>query len=281
MSHEGAALCLDMGQGAFAGLAGRLEPADLAGIVISHLHPDHFVDLVALRHYLRYEFDPPRRLRVIAPAGLAGRLDGVTGEADFAGGSFEIEDRGEGHVQVGPFDIESRRVTHTADSFATRVRIAGAPATDGPALVYSGDCGRAADLAPLIRPGDVLLSEVAFGPGPVPVPDLHLDGTAVGRLAAETRVSQRASHPPPDESRSGGHARGGAGRVQRPGCARRRRGSGRDRGLIAPRVAEPGDRSLRHRHPTGNRNPGPGCPGPGARAPRGQPSAVARRMRDG
>jgi ribonuclease BN (tRNA processing enzyme) len=188
VSHEGATLCLDLGQGSFAGLAGRMEPADLAGIVISHLHPDHFVDLVALRHYLRFEFDPPRCLRVIAPAGLAGRLDGVSGEAGFAGGSFEIEDRGEGHIQVGPFDIESRRVAHTADSFGTRVTLAAAP--DGPGLVYSGDCGRAADLAPLIRPGDVLLSEVAFGPGPVPVPDLHLDGAAVGRLAAETGLSR-------------------------------------------------------------------------------------------
>ena len=188
VSHAGSALCLDMGQGAFAGLAGRLEPADLAGVVISHLHPDHFVDLVALRHYLRYEFAPPRRLRVIAPAGLAGRLDGVTGEAGFAAGTLEIEDRGEGRVRVGPFDIESRRVVHTANSFATRVTLAAAP--DGPALVYSGDCGRAADLLPLIRPGDVLLSEVAFGPGPVPVPDLHLDGAAVGRLAAETGPSQ-------------------------------------------------------------------------------------------
>jgi ribonuclease BN (tRNA processing enzyme) len=55
-----------------------------------------------------------------------------------------------------------------------------------PGLVYSGDCGRASDLAPLIRPGDTLLCEVAFGPGPVPVPDLHLDGATVGRLAAET-----------------------------------------------------------------------------------------------
>ncbi len=79
-------------------------------------------------------------------------------------------------------------MTHTTDSFATRVTLA--VAADGPAIVYSGDCGRAADLAPLIRPGDVLLCEVAFGPGPVPVPDLHLDGAAVGRLAAETRVAQ-------------------------------------------------------------------------------------------
>jgi len=185
--HDGVAICLDMGQGSFAGLAGRLDPADLAGVVISHLHPDHFVDLVALRHYLRYEFDPARRVRVIGPAGLGRRLDGVTGEAGFASGTLTIEDRGEGHLRVGPFNIESRRVTHTADSFATRVTLVAAP--DGPALVYSGDCGRAADLAPLIRPGDLLLSEAAFGPGPVPVPDLHLDGAAVGRLAAETRVS--------------------------------------------------------------------------------------------
>lgn len=188
VEHDGAALCLDLGQGAFAGLAGRLEPADLAGVVISHLHPDHFVDLVALRHYLRYEFDPPRRVRVIAPAGLTARLDGVTGEPDFAAGVLEIEERSVGLLQVGPFLVESRRVTHTDDSFATRVTLAAAP--DGPALVYSGDCGRASDLAPLIRPGDVLLCEVAFGPGPVPVPDLHLDGAAVGRLGAGTGVSQ-------------------------------------------------------------------------------------------
>jgi ribonuclease BN (tRNA processing enzyme) len=186
--HDGAAICLDIGQGAFAGLAGRLEPADLAGVVVSHLHPDHFVDLVALRHYLRFEFHPPRAVRVIAPAGLARRLDGVTGESGFAAGSLEIEDRAVGIVQLGPFMVESVRVTHTDNSFATRVTLAAAP--DGPGLVYSGDCGRAADLSPLIRPGDVLLCEVAFGPGPVPVPDLHLDGAAVGLLAAETRASQ-------------------------------------------------------------------------------------------
>jgi ribonuclease BN (tRNA processing enzyme) len=119
---------------------------------------------------------------------LRGRLDGVTGEPDFAAGTLEIEDRREGHVQVGPFELESLHVTHTAESYAIRVTLA--TAADGPAIVYSGDCGRAADLAPLIRPGDVLLCEVAFGPGPVPVLDLHLDGAAVGRLAAETRVSQ-------------------------------------------------------------------------------------------
>ena len=62
-------------------------------------------------------------------------------------------------------------------------RAADAPA---PGLVYSGDCGRAEDLDALVRPGDTLLSEVSFGPGPVTPGALHLDGPAVGALAART-----------------------------------------------------------------------------------------------
>ena len=56
--------------------------------------------------------------------------------------------------------------------------------------MYSGDCGRAEDLRPLIRPGDALLTEVSFGPGPVPPDVLHLDGPAVGQLAASTGVGR-------------------------------------------------------------------------------------------
>lgn len=182
---DGATICLDLGQGAFAGVAGRMEPADLLAVVVSHLHPDHFVDLVALRHYLRYELIPPGRVRVVGPEGLAARLDGLLGEVDFAAGTLLLEPRQEGELEIGPFRLESRRVTHTANSFAVRLT----PVDDGRAaagLVYSGDCGRADDLVPLIRPGDTLLTEVAFGPGPVPAAELHLDGPAVGRLAAAT-----------------------------------------------------------------------------------------------
>ena len=185
VEHRGVRLCLDLGQGGFAGLAGRLEPSALGAVVVSHLHPDHFVDLVALRHFLRYEFKPPRRMRVLAPAGLAARLDGLLAEPGFTAAALDVEPRREGTVQVGPFALESLLVTHTDESYAVRVAPADDPAAPG--LVYSGDCGRAGDLVPLVRPGDTLLVEVAFGPGPVPVGDLHLDGPAVGALAAATR----------------------------------------------------------------------------------------------
>jgi ribonuclease BN (tRNA processing enzyme) len=177
-------ICLDLGQGGFAGLAGRVEPSTLRAVVVSHLHPDHFVDLVALRHYLRYEFDPPRRVRVLAPAGLADRLDALLAERGFTAAALAVEARAEGTIRIGPFEVESRLVTHTDESYAVRVSIADEPAAPG--LVYSGDCGRADDLAPLIRPGDTLLVEIAFGAGPVPVGDLHLDGPGVGAIAAAT-----------------------------------------------------------------------------------------------
>jgi ribonuclease BN (tRNA processing enzyme) len=177
------AILLDLGQGSFPALASRLEPSRLAAIFVSHLHPDHFIDLVPLRHYLRYEFSRPRRVTVHAPAGLAKRLDDLHAEPGFAAVAIDAQDLRPGTSRVGPFEVEAIRVTHTEDSYAFRVTAEG----PGPALVYSGDCGRWEDLVPLVRPGDVLLAEASFGPGPVPEGAFHLDGPAVGRLAAATR----------------------------------------------------------------------------------------------
>ncbi|MDQ2965255.1 MAG: MBL fold metallo-hydrolase [Chloroflexota bacterium] len=182
----GETLLLDLGQGSFPALASRLEPSTLAGVLVSHLHPDHFIDLVPLRHYLRYEFSPPRRVRVLAPAGLADRIDALHAEPGFTAAALDVEALSAGAMSIGPFDIEAGLVTHTEESYAFRVTASGG----GPGLVYSGDCGRAADLLPLVRPGDTLLTEISFGAGPVPPGALHLDGPAVGGLADEARAGR-------------------------------------------------------------------------------------------
>lgn len=176
------ALCLDLGQGAFTRLAGTLEPSGLDAVVVSHLHPDHFIDLVPLRHYLRWEFAPSRRVRVIGPRTLGARLDALHADPGFAAAALDIEDLTSGRLTIGEATLEAARIQHTADSYGFRV----APDDRGPGLVYSGDCGRAEDLDPLIRPGDTLLSEVSFGPGPVVPGAAHLDGPTVGQLAART-----------------------------------------------------------------------------------------------
>ena len=68
LRDDDSSVLLDLGQGSFARLADTLDPATLDAVVISHLHPDHFIDLVALRHYLRWE-KPRRRVRVIGSGG--------------------------------------------------------------------------------------------------------------------------------------------------------------------------------------------------------------------
>jgi ribonuclease BN (tRNA processing enzyme) len=176
------AILLDLGQGAFPRLAAQIEPSALDAIAISHLHPDHFIDLVALRHYLRWQFQPVRRIRVIAPAGLDTRIDALHDEPGFTTASLDVEPIAIGVTAIGDLRLEAARVTHTADSHAFRVSV-----SDGTVgLVYSGDCGRAEDLDALVHEGDVILSEASFGPGPVVHDAVHLDGPAVGALAERT-----------------------------------------------------------------------------------------------
>jgi ribonuclease BN (tRNA processing enzyme) len=184
-----ASVLLDLGQGSFARLAATVDPGSLDAVVISHLHPDHFIDLVALRHYLRWEH-PPRRVRVIGPEGLAARLDGLHDEPGFTAAALDVETLAEGSVSVAAFSVEVARVTHTASSFGFRVATDGEGTSGAPGLVYSGDCGRAADLDVLARPGDTLLCEVSFGPGPVAAGAAHLDGPAVGELANRVRAGR-------------------------------------------------------------------------------------------
>jgi ribonuclease BN (tRNA processing enzyme) len=174
------AIVLDLGQGAFTNLAGAIEPSSLLAVVVSHLHPDHFIDLVPLRHYLLWDFDPPRRVTVLGPAGLAERMDALHDETGFSAASLDVAALGGSGVRtMGSFVLEARLVRHTDESYGFRVS-SGA----GPGLVYSGDCGDADDLRPLIRPGDTLLSEASFGTGPVAPGSEHLTAADVGRIAA-------------------------------------------------------------------------------------------------
>ena len=176
-----ASVLLDLGQGAFPALAGEIEPSTLSAVLISHLHPDHFIDLIPLRHYLcRAEFQPSRRVRLFAPAGLDSRLDAVYDQAGFSASAFDHDEPPDAPVSIGPFRVRSIRVRHAGESRAWRVALS----TGGPGIVYTGDAADPEELAPLIVPGDVLLAEATFGVGPVPPGMAHLDGPMVGDLAA-------------------------------------------------------------------------------------------------
>jgi ribonuclease BN (tRNA processing enzyme) len=181
------ALVLDLGQGALSSLFGHRDPATLTGVVISHEHGDHHVDLIPLRHLLRYGYEEPRSLQLHVPDELRRRYDAFNGEAgfldDLAGPRLE-----EGVRDVGPFRVQVHPVTHSQMSFAFRVTEQGRP--DGPGLVYSGDCGRAEDLLPLVREGDTLLCE-AFWSTRDPIPGAnHLSASQAAGVAQRGRAAR-------------------------------------------------------------------------------------------
>lgn len=175
-----AAILLDLGQGALGSLFPHRDPATLEAVVVSHMHGDHHVDLIPLRNLLYYHYDEPRRIGLHLPAGLRARYDDFMGEdgfLDFMGG----HDVYEGTWSVGPFTIQAHPVTHAQNSHAYRVTDGADP--DGPALVYSGDCGVADDLLPLIREGDTVLCE-AFWSTLEPIPSAnHLSAQQAADVA--------------------------------------------------------------------------------------------------
>jgi ribonuclease BN (tRNA processing enzyme) len=173
---------LDLGQGALSSVFGQRDPSTLDAVVISHEHSDHHVDLIPLRHLLRYGYDEPRSIGLHVPAELRRRYDLFNGETGFLD-DLRGPELVAGRRDIGPFVLESQRVTHSEMSFAFRVTEAG---LDGaPGLVYSGDCGRAEDLLSLIRPGDTLLCE-AFWSTRQPVPAAyHLTAVQAAQVARE------------------------------------------------------------------------------------------------
>jgi ribonuclease BN (tRNA processing enzyme) len=184
------AIVLDLGQGSFSALAQIRPPEALSAVVVSHLHPDHHVDLVAFRHYLTYANDGALTadVELHSPRALRERYDAFLGERGFLG-RLRGSALEPGAFEIGPFAIEAARVTHIDDAFAFRVRLRAA-APEAPALVYSGDCGKWSDLVSVVHPGDTLLSEAFWSAGEAATPGLHLTAKEAGMAAAEGRVGQ-------------------------------------------------------------------------------------------
>ena len=183
----GRALILDIGQGSLSSLYGHRDPSTVSAIAITHMHADHHVDLVPLRNLLHFGYDERRYVELHVPAELRRRYDLFMGEADFLD-DLPGPELVEGVRDIGPFRLQAHPVSHSLHSFAFRVTHLDAPGEPG--LVYSGDCGQATDLLPLIQPGDTLLCE-AFWSTLEPIPAaMHLTAAQAADVAREAGAAR-------------------------------------------------------------------------------------------
>ena len=184
-------LVLDLGPGTLPELRQHTDFRTLDGIVISHLHLDHVLDLLALRFALAYNPCPPAGpVPLWMPPGGGEFLDRAAdafAEPESAGDFFPSV------FAVGEYDPERPLVVGTAHiSFSPTahfvpcwaIRVEGAP---GESLVYTADTGPAAPLAEFAAGTSVLIAEAsALDPGDQPAAERgHLTATEAGLLARE------------------------------------------------------------------------------------------------
>ena len=219
VTHQGFALLVDLGNGALGELQRYLDPRDVDAVFLSHLHADHWLDLVPFAHARRHHPDGrvPPVLPVFAPTSERERITGAIGRpADALRDVFELREPAD--VTLGPFRIEVARTRHPVEAYAARV------SASGKTLVYTADTGPFAELAAFARGADVLLAEAGFA-GPGNPSDVHLTGPQAGALArdaaAELLVVTHIApwHDAADQLELAGAAFGGPAVLARPGLA--------------------------------------------------------------
>lgn len=162
VSADGAHVLLDCGHGVAGRLLETVRLGDLSAIVISHMHPDHMLDLVPLRQGMRYgPLAPDRPPPLLVPPGGAERLaklaQALGSGDDFFAGTFDLREYDpQATIRLGPFAFSFRLVRHSLPNYAMRIERGGI-------LVYSGDAAPSEELVEQARGADALLCEATLG----------------------------------------------------------------------------------------------------------------------
>jgi len=177
---DGRLVCLDLGAGALNRLQRHVAPEDLDALVVTHLHPDHCVDLLSLRVYMAWGPGAARRLRLLGPPGLRERLCAFAGE-DGLDEAFSFETLAPGPpIDLLPgVRLSLAEVPHLRPTFAVRLD------ADGASLCYSADCATNPALPALAAGCDLLLCECSFGAADVPSGAQHMNAEQAGAAARE------------------------------------------------------------------------------------------------
>lgn len=176
---DGFRLLVDAGNGALGALQRHADLLDVDAIVVSHLHGDHYLDLLPYAYVRRYHPQAPLpRLVVHAPAGIHDKLDGgLPASHGLRHEVYDLRPLTGGRLEIGPFTVTLARMPHPVECYGMRL------AAGGRTLTYSADTGPGSALLTLARDADALLCEAAFGVDDGP-PNLHLTGRQAGEHAA-------------------------------------------------------------------------------------------------
>jgi ribonuclease BN (tRNA processing enzyme) len=175
VEEDDTSVLIDCGNGVFSKLRERVDYVDVDAVVLSHLHADHFLDLVPYAYALTYAprqqpvpvppwpgTDEPARPRLLAPPGAREtfrRVVGAWGNEDLIENAFALEEYEESsRPEIGPLRLEFRSVPHFTETFAICVT----SANGGGRLGYGADSRPSQDLCEFVNSCDLLLIEATL-----------------------------------------------------------------------------------------------------------------------
>jgi ribonuclease BN (tRNA processing enzyme) len=187
VEEDGHRLVLDCGNGVFGKLRAVTDYGGIAAVVLSHLHADHFLDLVPFSYALTYS---PRRREgaarpvLHAPPGageIFRRVVGAWGNEDLIEKAFDLREYdGVEELAVGPLHVRFGQVAHFVQTFAVELRGAGGR------FVFGADTGPSDGLVAFATGADVLMVEATLTE-----PDEgHLTAVQAGEHAARAGVGR-------------------------------------------------------------------------------------------
>jgi ribonuclease BN (tRNA processing enzyme) len=167
-------LLLDCGNGVFSKLRRACDYVDVDAVLISHLHADHFLDLVPFSYALTYAprqqpvpvagwpgTASPARPELFVPAGATEvfrRVVGAWGNDDLIENAFALHEYGgSDQLSVGPFTIRFCQVPHFTVTFAVELSRNG-----GGRITFGADCRPNEALVRFASDTDVLLIEATL-----------------------------------------------------------------------------------------------------------------------
>ncbi len=134
-------LLLDCGQGVISRLERHMDPRRLTGVIVGHLHADHYIDLVSLRYLFPWGEPVAERLPVHLPAGgrehMTALAAAISERPTFFDDSYDVQDYDPaGELVVGELRVRFIKGGHYVPAWGVEV-------TDpaGTRLVYAGDTG--------------------------------------------------------------------------------------------------------------------------------------------
>lgn len=191
--HEGFTLLLECGGGVFSKLRQLADPTAVDAVLVTHLHADHTLDLLAFGFALETQLGSARHSRTVlwGPPGSVETLaefDRALGmEGQIARGfEFGEYDPGE-ELRLGPLVVSFRSVPHFVRAWACDIRC-----NAGHRLTFGADCGPNDAIVEFAAGADLLMLEATEGAGPHPGGGIrgHLTAAEAGALAQHAGVSR-------------------------------------------------------------------------------------------